>query len=350
MTTLIFPSTVPEAHAEARRQRITGERIIGAASVSPNHPDGTFDEWFRLPTIYEDDFVEALRSVIAVTGAKTLIAPSAAVHDALSSLADDGRLPCRLRGEQPIRSAMSEWAARRNRAAAAADWIYSAVGAEVDPTLLKAALSVPALVHGESNEDKLIGLIAAAVTAPAGDFVEIGVAMGRSAAVLALAARERGHGMLTIDPWTKANMQQADVSDSLNSLMNAWSPELMSDAFYAHLRLVTQGPFAHVRLPSTEGAKQYRAGELFETAGFHPLVCAGRIALLHIDGNHDLSAVAADWQAWSPHLAPGAWVVFDDYHWTHGDGPQIVADEAYAMGALPGAFSAGGALFFRRSA
>ena len=350
MTTLIFPSTVPEAQAEARRQRAAGERIIGAASLAPNHPEGTFDEWFRLPTIYEDDFVEALRSVITVTGAKTLIAPSAAVHSALAALAEDGRLPCDLRGEQPIRSAMSEWAARRHRAAAAADWIYAAVGAEVDPTLMKAALSIPAFVHGESNEDKLIGLIAAAVTAPAGDFVEIGVAMGRSAAVLALAARERGHGMLTVDPWHPAAMQQAGVSDSLNALMGEWSPDLMADAFFCHLRLVTAGPFAHLRLPSVEAAKAYGPGARLQSPGFQSVTASGRIALLHIDGNHDAAAVAADWQAWSPYLAPGAWVVFDDYHWIHGDGPQIVADEAYAMGALPGAFSAGNALFFRRNA
>lgn len=37
------------------------------------------------------------------------------------------------------------------------------------------------------------------------------------------------------------------------------------------------------------------------------------IGLLFIDGDHHHSAVKADWEAWSPHLAPGAVVAFHDY-------------------------------------
>ena len=38
-----------------------------------------------------------------------------------------------------------------------------------------------------------------------------------------------------------------------------------------------------------------------------------RIGLLFIDGSHVYQDVRDDFEAWSPHLAPGAVVVFDDY-------------------------------------
>lgn len=38
------------------------------------------------------------------------------------------------------------------------------------------------------------------------------------------------------------------------------------------------------------------------------------IGLLYIDAEHTKQAVLADWQAWSPHLAPRAVIAFDDYN------------------------------------
>ena len=347
MATLIFPSTVVEAHAQARRLRAGGGRVIGAASVPPNHAADTFDAWARLPTIYDDEFAGALASLVATHNINQLIAPSAAVHRALDRLREDGRLPCPLVGHSPIRAAMNEWADRSQRARDATAWLEQYVGERVDRPWVNAVLSIPALMHGASSEDKLLGLCAAALSAPDGDFVEIGTSMGRSAAVLALAARNRGRSLLTVDPFDEGHLVQHDVADSLNALMAEWSPKLVEEAFLAHLRLVTPGPFAHLREPSTAAAARYRNAAQFRTPGFDPVTARGCIALLHIDANHDFAAVDADWRAWSPHLTAGAWVVFDDYHWAHGDGPQRVGDGAYAATTQPGAFCMGGALFFR---
>lgn len=44
----------------------------------------------------------------------------------------------------------------------------------------------------------------------------------------------------------------------------------------------------------------------------------GPIGLLFIDGDHAEAAVAADWAAWSPLLAPGAVVAWHDYLVTEG--------------------------------
>lgn len=39
------------------------------------------------------------------------------------------------------------------------------------------------------------------------------------------------------------------------------------------------------------------------------------VGLLYIDADHSYEGVSADWEAWQPHLAPGAIVVFDDYRY-----------------------------------
>ncbi len=343
MATLIFPSTVPEAQEEARRHRAAGERIIGAASLAPNHPAGTFDDWFRLPTLYDAHFLDALRSLVTSTGVETVVAPAADVHDALSAWARDGRLPCPLKDSGPIRSAMGEWSAHAERAEQVAGWLRAAVGIEADRTLINAAMSMPGMVHGESNEDKMVGLCAAGLTAPAGELVEIGVQMGRSSALLALMARERGNGLVTVDPWS---VRTAFGSDTVGAIDEV-ATDVISDAFFAHMTRVTRGPFAHLRYPSVEATQYYRAGANLHTPGFDPVQATGRVALLHINGHPGLEAVRADWSAWRPFLAVGAWVIFEGYASPDDDGPRCVADRAFADHALDGAFVAGNALFFR---
>lgn len=50
------------------------------------------------------------------------------------------------------------------------------------------------------------------------------------------------------------------------------------------------------------------------------------IGLLFIDGDHREEYVRADWQAWRSRLAPGALVVWDDYHPGWPDVPAVVDD------------------------
>jgi predicted O-methyltransferase YrrM len=45
-----------------------------------------------------------------------------------------------------------------------------------------------------------------------------------------------------------------------------------------------------------------------------------RIGLLYVDGSHTEADVAKDWAAWSPRLAPGAVVAFDDYETKNNPG------------------------------
>jgi len=103
----------------------------------------------------------------------------------------------------------------------------------------------------------------------------------------------------------------------------------------------------YLRMASVAAADVYRRRRRIRTEDFGETAYGGKIALLHIDGNHALAAVRADIAAWKPRVRAGGWIVFDDYCWPFGDGPKIAADEfcgehADAIGV---AFVTGGALF-----
>jgi hypothetical protein len=74
-----------------------------------------------------------------------------------------------------------------------------------------------------------------------------------------------------------------------------------------------------------------------------------RIAILHIDANHDYDAVRNDCDLWLRRLLPGAWLILDDYVWSHGDGPLRVGNELIEEYAerIERAFVCGKALFMK---
>ncbi|MGI4881565.1 MAG: class I SAM-dependent methyltransferase, partial [Janthinobacterium lividum] len=57
---------------------------------------------------------------------------------------------------------------------------------------------------------------------------------------------------------------------------------------------------------------------------------SGRIAVLHIDGNHAYENAKADVVGWTKLVTAGGWIVIDDYVWPWGDGPQRAGDELLA--------------------
>lgn len=58
------------------------------------------------------------------------------------------------------------------------------------------------------------------------------------------------------------------------------------------------------------------------------------VGLLVIDADHREGAVRRDFSAWEPHLAPGAWVCFDDYDRDHYPGVVAVVDALAAKGLI----------------
>jgi SAM-dependent methyltransferase len=209
---------------------------------------------------------------------------------------------------------------------------------------LRAAMSIP----GESYEPKLLALIAVGARTPSGDIVEIGCLFGRTAALLAMLANGYDLGpVICVDPWSIRSTEQG------NAQLKAASEGFDWDAF-RRIFEVNVTPFAGGRLNyihalSTDGYKTYAAGTEIETEAFGRTRYSRRIGLLHIDGNHEYEHVLADANDWIPHVKPGGWIVFDDYEWDWGDGPQRVAD-AWIADNTPRVrthFVAGGAMFIQ---
>ncbi len=102
--------------------------------------------------------------------------------------------------------------------------------------------------------------------------------------------------------------------------------------------LAPEGAMAAYRTPSVSGCAIYRgdadgeAVRLMKARG--PAKPSGCIALLHIDGNHDVACAAEDVALWSPLVAPGGWVAIDDYCWRYGDGPKRAGDALLASWAM----------------
>ena len=132
--------------------------------------------------------------------------------------------------------------------------------------------------------------------------------------------------------------------------------ERVAPAFEATFAaLAPRGEMAAYRTPSASGCAIYRgeadgeAVRLLKTSP-PPKPC-GRIALLHIDGNHDAGPAAEDVALWSPLVAPGGWVAIDDYCWRYGDGPKRAGDALLAHwgDGVARAYVAGDCLFIQRA-
>ena len=191
---------------------------------------------------------------------------------------------------------------------------------------------------------------------PPGDVVEIGTWWGKSALVLLLLARRYGIGnVLCVDPWKDEELVQGvpsvDAASAALSAGEAFDIFIMSLLPYANEDNETGGDFNYLRQPSLAAGALYeeekRHGGYLTVASEFPITdYCGRIALLHIDGNHAYDKVKQDVELWTPLVVPGGWIVIDDYDWRHGDGPKRAGDEfLLAHPETRRHFVAGGALF-----
>lgn len=137
--------------------------------------------------------------------------------------------------------------------------------------------------------------------------VEIGSFRGKSTAFLAAGSRD-GHGahVHAVDPW--------DLDGNPYGKHGYSAPEVRTD-FERQLRACRLWS----RVTPHRGFSTDVARDWTKPVG-----------LLFIDGDHSEAAVRADFEAWSPHLAPGAVVAFDDYATPRNPGVKSVVD------SLPG--------------
>ena len=192
-------------------------------------------------------------------------------------------------------------------------------------------------IPGGCGEATMIAVMEAMRHAPKGDVVEIGAGWGRSAALLVWLARRYQVGpVLCIDPW---------LNDTL--VKGAPRADEALAIFEINLSPIADGRLNYLRARSADAARAYGEALTVTTDAFGTTVYQGEIAFLHIDGAHAEAEVARDCELWSPRVAPGGWIHFDDYDWAHGDGPRRVADAFLAResGRIAAQFQAGPGLF-----
>jgi predicted O-methyltransferase YrrM len=136
--------------------------------------------------------------------------------------------------------------------------------------------------------------------------VEIGVYHGRLLLSLALVFKHGGSGEIVgIDPYTAAAAVQNDGHGAGIDL-RTWPDTVEWDALYKDVRerismLGLDGNCRIVRARSADVATRFPGGS---------------IDLLHIDGNHDRTAVEQDLALYLPRVTrPGGYVVLDDASW-----------------------------------
>ena len=350
--TLIFPAVNQLAFDYWRTAQLHSEPTVMAASVPCDESPFNGGTVLRLPMIYEDGFCSAFLNLVAEHSIARVYCPVASVYAHLQRFIVEQELSIELLGDSPIQQQMTQHQELMARSRKLSHFIAAcADGANVLPPIdVAGVLRQAALIYGESSDEKLAAMIAIAASAPVGDIVEIGSLMGRTAFVLLyLARRYRIGPLLTIDPWRSANAVHHDSPEVFGSLLSEWDYEALSEGFFVNLAPFASDDHAHLRMPSEQAFALYQS-DLPILAQDSSIVSFGRrIAILHIDGNHDYTAVRLDCDLWLDRMLPGAVLILDDYQWAHGNGPQRVGDELIAMynRRIKRAFVCGKAMFIK---
>ena len=179
------------------------------------------------------------------------------------------------------------------------------VAPQIDPILWKAFAETP----GFMPDDEARALYAAAVAAAGvGDLVEIGTYQGKSAILLAGAARTAGRTLLTVDHHRGSEEHQP-----------GWEyhdPGLVDPA----VGLIDTLPLARrsLALAGVEDSVVLVVGRSADVARLWP----GDAGFVFIDGGHTDEAARADYEGWAPKLASGGVLAIHDVFPDPADGGQ----------------------------
>ncbi len=354
-TVLIFPAGHPGAE-EGRVQALAeGRKVIGASSLGFDPARGDYETWAWLPYVSDPAFPASLAELIREHDIGAVHAPHYVVWRHLEAWLGEIAPGVRLLGGSNLQDNEKTYRALHDRLAALDKEPFYAPALGPRPDLgdiVRAGLfRLVETISGMSSEEKLFALVDIVRCAPAGDIVEIGSWWGKSAAMFVLLAHRYDIGpVLCVDPWASEALPQGDaILDAASATAD------MDEAFrifQINLAPVAQGRLNYIRAPSAGGAAQYRPGLEVRSETFGAVRYSGTISVLHIDGNHTLEHAEEDMKLWTPHVAAGGWIIFDDYFWVFGDGPRRVGDAFLEREAdrIQLSFVAGKALFVQMRA
>jgi hypothetical protein len=349
-TTLIFPAGMPGSLAHLHLCQSNGSAAIGASSLSYDPNADRYADWAHLPFLADPAFDTALDALIDARDITDIFTPHPIVWDHLNSRLEAGHLPVSL-SKPPAVSDSKPY----HLAMAASDLAPLPLStAEVREPLSK--IEITALLYhaekipGMCDHDKTRGLIEMFRDMPPGDVVEIGSWWGKSAFILHRLAQLHGTGsLLCIDPWDSENFVQNDATGLVDRMVADLDADEAHCIFTINLLPYARHDVNYLRMPAQQALATFREVPEVESPEFGQTRYTGRVAALHIDGNHAYDNAKADIVGWTSLVVDGGWIVIDDYVWPWGDGPQRAGDEFLSDHAddIACAFVMGTALFIK---
>jgi predicted O-methyltransferase YrrM len=204
----------------------------------------------------------------------------------------------------------------------------------VDVELLAAARAA----IGFMPDDEGLALYAAALDGAAvGPLLEIGTYCGKSAVYLGAAARQAGTVAFTVDHHRGSEENQAGWEHHDSSLVDPGTGRM--DTLPVFRRTIEGAGLEDV---------------VVAVIGDSPTVArhwGTPLGLCFIDGGHAYDVALADYEAWSPHVAPGGVLAFHDVFEDPADGgqaPFLVWKAAVASGRFAPASTTGSLRVLRR--
>jgi hypothetical protein len=339
---LVFPAGTPEGLAFRDRARAMGLRVVGASSLDNDPAESGYEAWEHLPSVADPGFDAAFAEVVMRHEVSAVHAPHAIVWKHLAERLNDLAPGTTLtHGAAPLDNTQSyrELRARVDGSPAPRFWPAGPPKPALSGLERAGLVRLVETIHGVCDEAKMLAAMEIMRHAPAGDVVEIGSWWGRSAGLLVwLARRYRIGKVLCVDPWRVADALPGGAGEDAAEVLRI---------FETNLAPLALGDLNYLRATSAQAAQAYAPGLEVTTEAFGAVTYEGRIAVLHIDGDHAEAQVRCDVESWTPHVVPGGWIIFDDYDWAFGDGPRVVADDFVAQneGRIAAHFKAGVSLF-----
>ena len=352
---LIFPAGMPRSIEYLEQCSRNGQAVLGSSSLAYDVAKSRYPAWAPLPFITAPEFDSALVSLIAEHQIAGIYTPNLVAWSYLNRVLKTIAPGIPLINASPIQEEVTGYHAATRRCQHLLEKNLSlASSIQKKPAAteleLSALLRHASIIPGMCDDEKIGALCEIARHSIAGDIVEIGSAYGKSAFVLSRLAHLYGIGAtLCVDPWKNEYLIQHDSSGLVDTFVKEVDSDEILRVFEMSLLPYSNGNLNYLRLPSTQAVHHYSTQHEVTTASFGTTVYCGKIAILHVDGNHSYDAVRDDVAAWSGHVAKGGWIIIDDYVWPYGDGPQRVGDELLNenKNRLSCAFVMGTALFLQ---
>ena len=332
MTILVFPSSLEASRDYASQAKRQNLKVVGASSINDDPYIQDYPAWEPLPFISDTHFEDSLSAVITKHNITAIYTPHAPSFLHLNRL----NLPVEILGESPCDQQMAR--------------VRTAFNLGNQDSFKAGLLEQANHLYGECPAEKITAFTQVFEDCPAGDVVEVGVFFGKSALILNRLAQHHQIGAtLAIDPWDCEISIQHDSPQLVQDLSHQWDWDLVFKGFLLQAQGCHAGRFNYLKATSVNAWEDYRHSRIMSSPEFGDTLYSGKIAVLHLDGNHDERYIQQDFDLWSSAVVPGGWIILDDYNWSLGDGPKIVGDKVlqHWQDRIESHFVAGGALFIK---